>query len=561
MSDSSNVFVEISVLECIKAVNAVMLSQDSDSTRFTDEACICAEALIKYLHVEWKEMLFFVGVFMSHYSYSESMHQNGSVDRICEEMNIEEECLFQNLNLLDKLVEMDYIYHQDDNPMSIAPEKAVYHVNACVVNCIFRNLPLSTANKNKITDAYQFVKTVMQYFTDSLLDENISHLFVSKLERLERLYAELPFVKEVKREILSVHNRAVFYVVCACALKEKKQDLHVLLNIIYEDTSARLKHWDSLRTQTNALIQLDIVAYDETKHTLSLEDEGKKLFFNEYKSLFAENREPEKKEYNIVEAASILQKELFYNVPEKRQISDLYKIVENSCWLRLQEKLEHNKLNKSICMLFYGEPGTGKTETCLQLARQSGRKVMRVDIASTRTKWYGESENLLKKVFDNYKQLCEKEKLTPILLFNEADAFFMNRKDHKDDDTTHRMQNILLEEMERLEGILVATTNLPDTLDVAFERRFLFKVKFEAPDEDVRRQIWKSRLPGLNDSDYTILAKKYVLSGAEIENVLRKLFIREVINDSNASLLEVCSLCETEKLAKDRIRVGFSKAS
>ena len=83
------------------------------------------------------------------------------------------------------------------------------------------------------------------------------------------------------------------------------------------------------------------------------------------------------------------------------------------------------------------------------------------------------------------------------------------------------MQNVLLEEMEHFEGILVATTNLIDNIDSAFDRRFLYKLRFDLPGREERRDIWQSRMPALEEKWAARLAA-YHLSGAQIENVARR---------------------------------------
>lgn len=80
-----------------------------------------------------------------------------------------------------------------------------------------------------------------------------------------------------------------------------------------------------------------------------------------------------------------------------------------------------------MAALFHGLPGTGKTETALQIARATGRAVFHVDISEVKSCWYGESQKLVKGIFTDYKKLCEEEKRKPILLFNEADALLSSR--------------------------------------------------------------------------------------------------------------------------------------
>jgi SpoVK/Ycf46/Vps4 family AAA+-type ATPase len=122
------------------------------------------------------------------------------------------------------------------------------------------------------------------------------------------------------------------------------------------------------------------------------------------------------------------------------------------------------------------------------------------------------------------------------------------------------IQNIILQEMETLDGIMIATTNLTQNLDSAFERRFLYKIKFEKPDAEVRQKIWKMMMPSLSDADAHVLATGYDFSGGQIENVSRKATINAILNgeDSN-DLARLTSYCNSEQLEGVNItrKIGF----
>ena len=121
------------------------------------------------------------------------------------------------------------------------------------------------------------------------------------------------------------------------------------------------------------------------------------------------------------------------------------------------------------------------------------------------------------------------------------------------------IQNIILQEMETLNGILIATTNLAQNMDRAFERRFLYKVKFNKPTLEARMQIWHSMLPELQESDIRVLAEKYDFSGGQIENIARHYAIDSILHsDSAASLEKLMAHCDGERLEqKDGRKIGF----
>lgn len=176
--------------------------------------------------------------------------------------------------------------------------------------------------------------------------------------------------------------------------------------------------------------------------------------------------------------------------------------------------------------------------------------------------WFGESEKIIKRIFTDYKVFAKECELTPILLFNEADAIISKRREVGNSSiaqTENAIQNIILEELENFEGILIATTNLASNLDSAFERRFLFKIQFQKPDISIRARIWKSKLPFLPLQDCKLLAEKFDFSGGQIDNVLRKNEIHKIIHGEKITLTKLMAFCSEETLVSNRVKIGFSK--
>ncbi|MGA3013040.1 MAG: ATP-binding protein, partial [Bacteroidales bacterium] len=213
-------------------------------------------------------------------------------------------------------------------------------------------------------------------------------------------------------------------------------------------------------------------------------------------------------------------------------------------------------------ILLYGDPGTGKTESCLQISNQTGRDIFKVEISSIKSKWFGDSEKLIKGIFDRYRKMVETYDLTPILFLNECDGILGKRQVGGQSlvaQTENAIQTLLLENMERLDGILVATTNLTANLDKAFERRFLYKIELKKPDKETRCLIWKDKIPELTDSDYKTLSDKFSLSGGQIENISRKLVLKQILTGENMNLSQIMDLCQEEFLDKtgNMKRIGF----
>lgn len=290
---------------------------------------------------------------------------------------------------------------------------------------------------------------------------------------------------------------------------------------------------------------------------------------NELLSAYTPSRSkvPKKQKRNryLINHTDITEKQMFYNTAEQKQIDQLTQMLSKDNLPAIQKRLQEQGMRKGVACLFHGGPGTGKTETVLQVARATGRDIMQVEIAGLRDKFVGESEKNIKAIFATYRQLCHVAEVTPILFFNEADAIINKRStniEHSVDKMDNAIQNIILQELETLEGILIATTNLTANMDSAFERRFLFKIEFNKPQTDVKAKIWSSMLKNISDSDAYTLASKFDFSGGQIENIARKRAIEYVLTGEFADLKGIESYCENEQLdatpSTIRPHVGFA---
>lgn len=293
------------------------------------------------------------------------------------------------------------------------------------------------------------------------------------------------------------------------------------------------------------------------KSNIALSDNVTGEFFTEV-DLFSKDRADGHPD--VKKCGDIVAKELFYNKPEKEQVGRLESLLEDGHFNGVQARLEEMGMRKGFNIILYGGPGTGKTETVMQLARKTGRDIFCIDMSKTKSMWVGESEKSVKALFRIYRNMCKNKVLKPILFFNEADAVFGKRIENVSssvDQMHNTMQNIILQEMETLEGILICATNLHGNLDPAFERRFLYKVVLEKPGEDVRSKIWKSMMSDLSESDCSVLAGKYSFSGGQIENVVRKSAVEYILSGEKPTLDKICKFCDQENFMSKSRKVGF----
>jgi SpoVK/Ycf46/Vps4 family AAA+-type ATPase len=284
------------------------------------------------------------------------------------------------------------------------------------------------------------------------------------------------------------------------------------------------------------------------------------------KELLSELNVKESQSYrkSLIRFDSIKPKKMFYNPKEAGEIEKLMSLLQEENYQKILDRLDGRGMRKGFACLFSGAPGTGKTETAYQIARETRRDLMMVDISETKSMWFGESEKKIKQVFDNYRAAVENSKIAPILLFNEADAVIGKRKDFTAasravDQTENTIQNIILQEMENLAGLLIATTNLTQNMDKAFDRRFLYKITFDKPSMESRKNIWRTLLPDLPEGTARELSSRFELSGGQIENIARKTEVDAIINGGGLTLEVLSQYCKDETLdsAKAAMKIGF----
>ena len=391
---------------------------------------------------------------------------------------------------------------------------------------------------------------------------------VEEIDSLVRFNDHLTFCKKVLDS--KVYNgcpdteRRIFFYLChrLVTFGNKSVEIDTLTNFadFLEDADYLKRHiaHELLNIQTSGLVGFAIEDGFVNTEALALTDLVKTEFLAEVELAPEETI----RHRDIICTDTIRAKELFFNEAENSQIARLESLLDENNFRQVQKRLMETGMRKGFNAIFYGAPGTGKTASVYELARRSGRDIFRVDMSKLKSKWVGDSEKTVRAVFRMYRALCLSSKKAPIMLFNEADAIFSRRLENVEqsvDQMNNAIQNIILEEMENIEGILIATTNLLNNLDSAFERRFIFKVEFKLPERDSRAKIWRAMIPCLSEDDAAILAEKYSFSGGNIENIARKSTVEYVLSGNEPTLSSLENYCREEILNKKAVRnkIGF----
>ncbi len=464
--------------------------------------------------------------------------------------------------LIDKnLIEIEYERRKKMKKSNFG--KSSFIINSEVSDFIYANEPILMSEKESL-DIYSFVNKVSGLI-DKRLEESIdtSDLF-DAVEELELINHHLTPLWKYNKE-LDVQDRTLLYEIIDDHIKGYPSSLDKTLKDIYDNNRKRLMKSRELFEKTNKLFDLELINLSDSKYAndanLNLTNVAIELFMQEDADLFMK----QKKYKNAIFNEDIVAKELFYDCKLAEDVSFLTNSLQNENFQKLQSRMSEMSLSKGVACIFYGSPGTGKTETAYQIAKSTGRDIMLVDISQTKSMWFGESEKRIKDIFDSYRRVTKSVDKLPILLFNEADAILNQRKENTHSNTSgteNAIQNILLEELERFEGIMIATTNLAGNLDTAYERRFLFKIKFEAPTADVKSKIWMNKLSWIDNEFAQQLSKEFSFSGGEIDNIVRKITMKEVLTGNRPISNEIYGYCQSEKMLsnkKGKVRVGFER--
>ncbi|EAH5691175.1 ATP-binding protein, partial [Campylobacter jejuni] len=320
------------------------------------------------------------------------------------------------------------------------------------------------------------------------------------------------------------------------------REMNSLLSLISENDLERHKNKKLL--QENAPL-LNLIECDEYLNAFG--DISKSFFIIDEILQRIINFEP--KQSKKIKIESVLKdQDIFELIEPSTDINDIImpentkELLENILKQQDKKVLErlHSwgiKSNKNIeaKIIFYGPAGTGKTMSALAMAKSMKKSVLSFDCSKILSKWVGESEQNVRKIFDTYKNIVQTCKQSPILLLNEADQFLSTRVDGSSgsDKMHNQMQNIFLEQIERFSGVIIATTNFLESLDSAFSRRFDYKIEFKKPDFKDRLKIWEKFLPkkALFEKDFDInILSNYELSGAQILMVVKNTALKVAVS-------------------------------
>lgn len=490
----------------------------------------------------------------------------------------------QHLGLIKTLLELGWVTQHSFTPMKISEVTELELLNTAIAltpsflrlleeGSFEMNLPEIKPYEDHLEylqdqffriELYQKISVIRQNVHEHSLGINRIR---SKLELLEKRIEErvaqttkdVVLDKFFKQKKLDDKEQVIFLAL----LKEEYnagdsslREMNALIDLISLDEYERIKN-RSLLEEGSALLSGEIIDYEEMLNPFGGISRAFYLVEDVVQSIM--HPQKKKKVHKLKMEMAIKDQDIFELVEPEYSLDDvvlnpkteetlqnLMRQMDKEVVSRLVEwGIKKKKSGLDARIIFYGPPGTGKTMTSYSLARSLKRQVLAFDCSKILSMYVGESEKNVRKIFDTFRDLSAKTKTEPILLLNEADQFLSARSSGPGggaEQMHNQMQNIFLEQIEQFEGILIATTNLLENIDVAFSRRFNYKIEFKRPNREQRVRLWQKMLPenAPYEEDFDLeKLSSYDLSGGQINLIVKNCAYAVATQDEPLFTMEV----------------------
>ncbi len=417
-------------------------------------------------------------------------------------------------------------------------------------------------------------------FEQSLTEDEFRTMDLPSVENQDSPYANL-----IKRYSMGQEERLVLILALIPHVKPSMLDLLHMKNTLYDMPFTEFggirndKHKGYLPTGETAIFLLAGTNLEKRFELLRIFN--KEHFFQQEGILSLENSNPgDPLLYGLLalspEYLSLFTTGKYYkpdftqNFPAKRIYTEqnwddlvvadhvLYGLEEIKGYIQHGKKLKNDylfgrKIKPGFKVLFTGPPGTGKTLTASLLGKLCHMDVYRVDLSMVVSKYIGETEKNLSRVFD------QAENKNWILFFDEADALFGKRSNTSDSHDRYANQEVsfLLQRMEDFDGLVILCSNFKKNIDEAFFRRFQIIIDFEIPDSQLRLILWKKskteEFEYDKEIDLEFLAEEHELSAASIINILQYCVIKCLgRNDHIIRLKDILTGLKMEKIKEGK---------
>ena len=415
-------FAEISKLTVLEAIEKiVILSNDSKlSDSFIKEVTPYLQVVADKQGISNMQALF-LSLFLERSTCS----CKTDLSDVAEILDCRAVTILKYQTILDDLVRKQFIrmsHDYNDEIHYFVPKKVIMTISQ---NKKFEREPY------KCDDAKKFLEKFFD-LTHSLYEEEINHdIFHEELDQLFGENEDNPFVKSINKLRLNNNDRMILTHFCRHLAIHNEAVLSAdnLVFLLKEDHE---KKWltDTLELGKHIFQKRKLIEYDfddgfEDRSNYRLTARAIKRLLKGFKIKTKDKPVAS----DVIISKHIVEKELFYDGKTISQVKELEGLLSEENFKNVRERMKSQKMRCGFACVFYGSPGTGKTETVLQIARKTGRNILQVNISEIKSCWVGESEKNIKGIFDRYREQVRRTKVTPILLFNEADAVIGKRRE------------------------------------------------------------------------------------------------------------------------------------
>ena len=424
---------------------------------------------------------------------------------------------------------------------------------------------------NPAKDVYDFlheVGTVLKGKNDYSCFDDLTN----EIDSLISENGHLDFIKALKMFDLTPESIIIYLFVSIEFATDPNENIELsnIIGYLFDDIRKNMRIRKLFLSNEHPLLKYELLELEQgsfrSDRAVLLTDKSVEMITGEDRALFEKIKVKNQQEH-IILSKNIVPVKLFFDQKMQKSIDFIYDILMPENHQTLMKRLMDEGLRGGLCIMFYGYSGCGKTELVKQIALKTGRDIIQINISETKSKWYGDSEKLIKKVFDNYRDRVEKTtSVSPVMLINEADGIFSIRKPVSESNvssTEVAYQAILLNELESLspKSIVFLCLNNIKSIDSSFYRRVLIKQYFGKNDPSVRAQMWKSKLPFLTEDELNTLAQ-FGVSGGAIENVQRKIILTKALyNVEKPDINMILDFIKEENVGKNETipKIGFIK--
>ncbi|MGB7401775.1 MAG: ATP-binding protein [Arcobacter sp.] len=499
------------------------------------------------------------------------------IDILSEFYDVKKYEHLEKLEVIKSLLELGWLVQNSFTPVKLSELSKLELLNSSVsLTPSFLKLmedgsmDMSLPEITKYSDHLEYLQD--QFFKIDLAQKLnvVKHNFDEKSPNIKRLKSKLTLLENrIKERVIATPHEIMLVgffkendldeqeqMIFIALLKEEYsggdesiRDMNSLIDLISHDDYEKIKN-RSLLEESSKLVSTGLVDYDEMltpfggiNRNFYIPDEvlykishpaKKKTRTSKIK---IDNVIKEQDMFELISTDKTLE-DVVLNPKTKETLDALLQQVDKKVINRLKEwGIKDRKKGIDARIIFYGIAGTGKTLTALAMAKSLKRQVLAFDCSKILSMYVGESEKNVRKIFETYVDIRDRTKSEPILLLNEADQFLSSRVTEStsgSDKMHNQMQNIFLEQIERFDGILIATTNLLESLDKAFSRRFNYKIEFVKPNKEQRLELWKKLLPANIplDKDFDInKISEIELTGGQIELVIKNTAYKVAVMD------------------------------